>query len=516
MATIRLSQKTYNNFSGGYACEQAYMTESLVSFIGDSHNIDIYPTNNNNGYGFKKMLGNVLYKNIPNEKIKGLYSYTYNKDKSFLLIYTISDVEAKLYYLDNNSNLLLLKSGLDKNAINSSFVNFSQTLPDKRYLGIFGNGVDPLIKIELGVEPEIEIIDEQDSEKRDIRSSILEVFFGRVWCGVADRIHWSKSLDPFVWATEDNDAGWTQLDSDIVAITTYSGGLLIATKKSTYYCTKDTTGFIFTTLSPNHAVSARCLLKHENYALYLAPDGIYPVNTTQEDTKRVDDNIAWIIQDWFSKRDTTQNDNIFALSVTCQGRNEVWFNIPISGSINKSYIFIYRFKTGKQSHYYWLPPRIQQKVNCMVEFEGKILSGTDNGEILQELKGKTFNGLDISAVGEFPELDFNGTHNKQKFKLFAYVEAQENNNFYLDYFFDGDLNPDRQEVICGDNSSMFVWNQDNWNSEESLWAWEVLMECMLDKPRKHNRLRLRFVAKDSSQDFTISKLSTTRVKVKNK
>ncbi len=67
----------------------------------------------------------------------------------------------------------------------------------------------------------------------------------------------------------------------------------------------------------------------------------------------------------------------------------------------------------------------------MVEFEGKILSGTDNGEILQELKGKTFNGLDISAVGEFPELDFNGTHNKQKFKLFAYVEAQENNNFYL-------------------------------------------------------------------------------------
>lgn len=515
MATIRLGQKTYSNFSGGYACEQAYITEDLVSFIGDSNNIDIYSTNNNNGYGFKKMLGNVLYKAIPNEKIKALYKYTYKKDKDYLLIHTVNDIEGKLYYIDANFNLILLKRGLDKNAVYSSFVNFSQTLPNKRYLGIFGNGSDPFIKIELGADPEIELIDKLDSYDRQVRSSILEVFYGRVWCGVADRVHWSKSLDPFVWATDDDDAGWAQLDSDIVSITTYAGGLLIATKKSTYYCSKDTTGFSFTTLSPNHSVSSKGLLKHDNYALYLAEDGIYPVNVTQEDTKKVDENIAWIIQNWFSKRDLTKNDNVFALSVTCQGRNEVWFNIPISGS-DKSHIFIYRFKTGRQSHYYWLPPRIQQKINCLLEFNGMILSGTDNGEILQELKGKTFNGLDISAVAEFPELDFNGTHNKQKFKLFAYVEAQENNNFYLDYYFDGDINPDRQEVISGDDPTMFVWDEDDWDSDESLWAWEVLMECMLDKPRKHNRLRLRFVAEDSSQDFTINKLSTTRVKVKNK
>ena len=142
-----------------------------------------------------------------------------------------------------------------------------------------------------------------------------------------------------------------------------------------------------------------------------------------------------------------------------------------------------------------------------------ILSGNDNGEILQELKGNTFNGSVISSIAEFPELDFNGTHNQQKFKLFAYVEAPENNNFYLDYFFDGDLNPDRQEVII---PSMFVWDEDDWDSDQSLWAGEVLMECMLDKPRKHNRLRLRFVAENGSQDFTINKLSTTRVKVKDK
>lgn len=515
MATIRLGQKTYNNFSGGYACEQAYMTEDLVSFIGDSNNIDIYSTDNNNGYGFKKMLGNVLYKQIPNEKVKGLYSYTYQKDKNYLLVHTVNDTEGKLYYIDNNSNLILLKGGLDKNAIYSSFVNFSQTLPDKRYLGIFGNGSDAFIKIELGADPEIELIDELDSEERQVRSSILEVFYGRVWCGVSDRVHWSKSLDPFVWATDDDDAGWAQLDSDIVSITTYAGGLLIATKKSTYYCSKDTTGFAFTTLSPNHAVSNKGLLKHGNCALYLAEDGIYPVNVTQEDTKKVDENIAWIIQNWFSKRDLMKNDDVFSLSVTSQGRNEVWFNIPISGS-DKSHIFIYRFKTGRQTHYYWLPPRIQQKINCLLEFDNMILSGTDNGEILQELKGKTFNGVDISAIAEFPELDFNGTHNKQKFKLFAYVEAQENNNFYLDYYFDGDINPDRQEVISGDDSTMFVWDEDEWDSDESLWAWEVLMECMLDKPRKHNRLKLRFVAEGSSQDFTINKLSTTRVKVKNK
>lgn len=517
MATIRLDQKTYDNFSGGYTCEQAYFTEKIVSFIGDSKNIDIYASSNNNGYGFKKMLGNTLFQTIEGEKIVGLFKYEYAKDKTYLIIHTVNDTEGKIYYLDNNSNVKLLKRGLDKNAKNGSFINFSQTLPDRRYLGIFGNGVDPFVKIELGANPEIEIIDERDSEDRQVRSNILEVFYGRVFCGNEDRIHWSKSLDPFNWNAED-DAGWVQLDGDIVAITTYSGGLIISTKKSTYYLAKDQTsnGFTTTVLSPNHAISSRGILKHDNYALYIAEDGIYPVNVTQENTKKVDEDISWCIQNWIAKRDLTKNDNIFSLSITVQGRNEVWFHIPINGDNEHSYLFVYRFITGRQSHYYWLPPRVQPKINCLIEFNGMILSGNDNGEILQELKGNTFNGSPISAIAEFPELDFNGTHNKQKFKLFAYVEAQETNNFYLDYFFDGDLNPDRQEVISGDDPSMLVWDNDDWDSEESLWAWEVLMECMLDKPRKHNRLRLRFVAQDSSQDFTINKLSTTRVKVKNK
>lgn len=517
MATIRLGQKTYNNFSGGYACEQAYLEEKLVSFIGDSKNIDIYSTSNNNGYGFKKMLGNTLYFSIPDEKIVNLFSYNYAKDKEYLIIHTVNNIEGKLYYIDNDNNLHLLRRGLDKEAVESAFVNFSQTLPNKRYLGLFSNGSDAIIKIELGADPEIEVIDVSDSEERRIRSTMLEVYYGRVWCGVDDRVHYSKSLDPFVWNTETEDAGFAQLDSDIVSIMTYAGGLLISTKKSIYYCTKDATGgFTFTTLSPNYAVSTRSLIKHDNYALYLAQDGIYPVSATQEDTKKVDENISFLIQNYFSSRDTTRNKDVFGISITCQGRNEVWYHIPISGDPNNSYLFIYRFKTGRQNHYYWLPPRIQPKINCIIEFNNMILTGNDNGEILQELRGKTFNGSDIEAIAELPEFDFNGTHNKQKFKLFAYVEAQENNNFYLDYFFDGDINPDRQEVISGDDPSMFVWDEDIWDGEESLWAWEVLMECILDKPRKHNRLKLRFVAENSSQDFTINKLSTTRVKVKNK
>lgn len=517
MATIRLSQKTYNNFSGGYACEQAYLEEKLVSFIGDSKNVDIYSTSNNNGYGFKKMLGNSVYFTIPNEKIVNLFSYNYAKDKDYLIVHTVTDTEGKIYYIDDNSNLHLLKRGLDNAATESAFVNFSQTLPDKRYLGLFSNGSDAIIKIELGADPEIELIDVADSEDRRIRSTMLEVYYGRVWCGVDDRVHWSKSLDPFTWTTEEEDAGWVQLDSDIVSIMTYAGGLLISTKKSIYYCSKDANGgFTFTSLSPNCAISTRSLIKHDNYALYLAKDGIYPVSVTQEDTKKVDENIAWLIQNYFSNLDTSRKADIFGVSITCMGRNEIWYHIPIAGDPTHSYLFVYRFKTGRQTHYYWLPPRVQQKINCIIEFNNMILTGTDNGQILQELSGKTFNGDDIEAIAEFPEFDFNGTHNKQKFKLFAYVEAQENNQFYLDYFFDGDINPDRQEVIGGDDQSMLVWDEDEWDADESLWAWEVLMEVMLDKPRKHNRLRLRFVAEDSSQDFTINKISTTRVKVKNK
>ncbi len=116
------------------------------------------------------------------KKSLGLFKYEYAKDKTYLIIHTVNHTEGKLYYLDDNSRIKLLKRGLDKDAKNASFVNFSQTLPDRRYLGIFGNGVDPFVKIELGANPEIELIDEQDSEERNVRSNILEVFYGRVWC----------------------------------------------------------------------------------------------------------------------------------------------------------------------------------------------------------------------------------------------------------------------------------------------------------------------------------------------
>ncbi len=513
MATIKLSHQTYNNFSGGYASEQAYITEDRVSFIGESKNIDIYSTDNNCGFGFKKALGNILYKKIEGEKIKGLFIYQADKNEDYLIVYTVNDTEGKLYYLNQANDLQLIKDGLDKNAISASFVNFSQTLPDKRYLGIFGNGSDPFICFELA-HNSVETIEATDNKNRNILSNILEVFYGRIWCGIGDRIHWSKSLDPFTWNTDDEDAGYNQLDGDIVAITTYANGLIISTTRSIYYCYKDSAdnGFNFTVLSPNHTLSSKSIIKHANYALYMAKDGIYPINITQEDTKRVDEDISWLISNYYRQIDSYNSDGAFALSVVCQDKNEVWFHIPLIGIEDKSYIFIYRFLQGRQNKLYWLPPRIQQKINCLCVFKNMILSGTDNGEILQELRGKTFNDENIEAIAEFPEIDFNGTYNKQKFKLFIYTELNENNKFYVDYYYDGENEYDRQEIIL--ENQYFNWDEANW--DEANWLPDILLQYQLDKPRKHTRLKLKFVAENSNQDFIINRIVTSKVKVKNK
>ena len=512
MAKIKLKNNIFADFSGGYASEQAYMPEERASFIGDSKNIDIFPTSHNDGYGFRKTKGNTVFAELSGQKIKGLYSYNYQKDADYLLIYTVNDTDGRLYYMDSTGTINLLKDGLTKTAVNGGFVNFSQTLPNKRYLGIFGNGVDKFIKIELSGNPQIEEIDAKDNQNRNVRSYILETYYGRVWCGVDDRIHWSKSLDPFTWSTQTDDAGWQQLDSDIVAITSYADGLVISTKKSMYYCRKGSSGFTFTTISPNHAVSSRAMVKHDNYALYMADDGIYPINATQEDTKKVDEDVSWLLNKYLQNRDRYNYDNMFALSVTSKERNEVWFHVPMNGMANKSCIFIYRFLTGRQKHLYWLPPRIEQKINCLIDFDNMILSGTDDGKILTELSGKTFNGETIESIAEFPELDFNGTYNKQKFKLFLYSELEENNKFYVDYFFNGERDFDRQEVILANTN--FKWGECKWG--EFTWATSAMLEYQLDKPRKHNKLKLRFVANEAGQDFVINSIVTTRVKVKNK
>ncbi|MCD7740440.1 MAG: hypothetical protein LUH11_03730 [Candidatus Gastranaerophilales bacterium] len=515
MATVKLSQQTYNNFSGGYACEQAYKSQDKVSFIGDSKNIDVYSADDDNsGYGFKKILGNTLYTQIKDEQIKGLFVYQASASEDYLIIYTVNDTEGKLYYMDINNSINLIIDGLDKDATQCSFVNFSQTLPNKRYLGIFGNGSDPFIKFEMNADPKVEEIDETDIEGRSVRSAVLEVFYGRVWCAVADRVHWSKSLDPFTWATDEDDAGYNQLDGDVIGLSTYADGLIISTNRSIYYCAKDTSdsGFVFSVLSPNHAVSSRGIVKHANYTLYMASDGIYPVNTTQENTKLVQNDVSWLISNYYRAKNSYSTDDMFACSVVCSDKNEVWFHIPMLNGGNKSYIFIYRFLQGHQKKLYWLPPRIQQKINCLCVFKNLILSGTDNGEILRELSGTTFNGENIEAIAEFPELDFNGTYNKQKFKLYLYSELNKDNKFYVDYFYDGESEYDRQEVIL-ENSS-FNWDEGNWDEEN--WAPIVILQYQLDKPRKHNRLKVRFIAENSEQDFTINRIETTKIKVKNK
>jgi len=60
----------------------------------------------------------------------------------------------------------------------------------------------------------------------------------------------------------------------------------------------------------------------------------------------------------------------------------------------------------------------------------------------------------------------------------------------------------------------YGWDEANW--DEMNWSPDVKLEYMLDKPRKHNRLKLRFAAVEEDQDFTVTKIVTTRVKVKNK
>lgn len=516
MGNIRLGQLILDNFSGGYSCEQAILSSKLVSFVGDSQNIDIYSTESNNGYGFAKMSGNTLYKSIEGEKIIGLHSYKHKDGKHRLIAHTSAENEAKLYYFNEQGEAILLKDGLDNKATESTFINFNSTLPEIRYLGILStnSSSDPYIKIEIGVDPEIEEINAIDEDERKIKGLCLVSFLGKVWTNSGDRLHWSKSLDPFDWARAD-DAGYKQLDSNVIAIHTYADSLIILTENTIYQCKKDLTsnGFTFMPLAQNSAVSAQGIVAHDNFVLYFADDGIYPVSVAQEGTKKVDENIAWIINPKISNRDKGKNSEIFAKSITVHGRNEVWFHIPINEKT--SCLLIHRFKQGRQSHSYWLPPRIQPKINCMCIFDNKIFTGNDKGEILQELKGETYNGQEILAIAELPEMDFNGTHNKQKFNIFCYVMAMKNCKFYVDYFFDGDFNFERQYIECGDRDEMFLWDDDSWDAEDGLWAWDELLEYKLDKPGKHNRLKLRFVAGEN-MNFNINKLSTTIRKVKNK
>lgn len=510
----KLPPQSYKNFSGGYTRENAVFTEKIAQFVEGSKNIDIEALQDD-GYGFGVMLGNTEYYSISGEKIYNLKTYD-NGNDDYLIIYTDA---GKVYeYDDVTDTQTELIDTLTTTANQSSFVNmsfFDIGLSITRHIGFFCNGVDSPFIYEKGASPEVQTVTNTDEDGRIILGHIAISFDGRMWMNHDNRLHRSKQLDPFDWSTPD-DAGYKEFDSEITAITPFSGGLLVSTNNGFIYVSPVGDGtYTYKPLSANFAVNHKCLSLYGKNALFYAEDGLYPVDVTQTDSRQVNDSLSINIDIELSELDY---ENAELLEVTTSGRRETWLHFP---GAEDSRIYIFRWKKGHQGYAYWLPPRIQQKINCLHIYKNKILSGTDDGKILEEMSGNPglYDGVFYPSVATPPKKNFGNYSGKQQCQPIIFVDNLRNNNLYVKTFINGDSTNPQTQFVVANNSESLIWGEGNWG--DNSWAVASLNRIELDKAKAKSNVyecsaQWSFEALEEGNDFFISAIDLTRIKKKFK
>ena len=138
---------------------------------------------------------------------------------------------------------------------------------------------------------------------------------------------------------------------------------------------------------------------------------------------------------------------------------ELWFYIPVVGETEFNSVWIYDYLNQC-----WFRRKITQNVTCATTYQNNIFVGTDQGLILQEELGSSFNGSNITGYFNSQWFNFNSNREKEidEFNLICDTFTPTN----ITYSLRKDYNPDilyDTYTISATNSSTLVWNVGKWN-----------------------------------------------------
>lgn len=192
--------------------------------------------------------------------------------------------------------------------------------------------------------------------------------------------------------------------------------------------------------------------------------GIYPLltrtlyNNTLQGTE-----LSFKIKDSFEFLDSERYNEIYA--TYNPRRKQLLFYMPMidnldsNGDFNGSgdcFIFDIQTKT-------WLRRKVPQNVTCAFKFNNETYIGTNDGKVLQEFKGKTFDGDPVPFYYLTPPFIWGGGTNKTTTKEFRIKMLNSSaNHFRVESFKDGNLLSKEKRLIknVNDNLGGLVWDID--------------------------------------------------------
>ena len=500
-----------NNFAGINRTSSIY--SSSVVTASDIQNVELYSTGVNSGVGIRTAKGNIAVCDIipAGENVINIFESIQNGN-TYFFVHTESSEEGKIYLFNKQAETLSLKTDSLALTGKSCGCDVSQGWND---LFVFSNG-ENLLTIQInrfneGVLEEVQVLELQDSEGRDIKGMGLVIFAGRLWIFSNQVLWYSVQENIYDFSTSDADlatsAGYIEFVKNITAIYPYLGTLAVFHKNSSCLITESEGVFSKTMDSPG-GCAGYCSLVFHGTELYFYDDtkkGVYCFRQIVNGDKTLGENVALDIQEELCDISLAYASNIKTLSVVTSDRNEVWFLVP-SADVNYSTVLIFDYIRRS-----WIKRKCQ-KINCINVIGGVLYSA--GKKIYEEYVSNNFDGNFIKSFYKCTPFNLN-TENSQKI---AYpprltLDLYHNNSFYVEYVKNYNEKYTKEKYIKANSKGNYLYfDTGYWDS--SYFPSKDINTAQKLPASFFKTLQMTFSTKKSGDDFCIKNLEFGKVKVK--
>ena len=358
-------------------------------------------------------------------------------------------------------------------------------------------GSDLILYLSEVSECNATLVNEDDSNvATPIRGLAIQYYKGRLWVGGDNGVFysqvgmyngWDIKYDAGVIYSIFNDS------SEVTALGLYSEYLMIHKKFSSYILTITSTGETIS-ISPYSNISCDSqqswIQTNLKYYVYSKEHkGIYPLgNRTVYSDKYIGDEITTKVHNLFDRIRINETNKIFVVNLT--RKRWLLFYLPLIDNAGSGNVLIFDFQTKS-----WLFRKLPQEVSIAFNYDTEVYVGTEDGKVLKEFAGKSFDGKPIESYYRSPWFDWAGGYS-QSFSEFSIELADDyTNKFYLRSYKNG-VTKYEDRIIDSENllgyglvwegdedlpNNETLWDEEDWVSSEIKGLRMVLPNNVFDK-----------------------------------
>lgn len=299
----------------------------------------------------------------------------------------------------------------------------------------------------------------------EIKGLALNSYKGRLWIGGEDNNLYYSELGLYYSFDIKGDAGaFANFNEDRSSFTGLGiwSEYLIAHKVNGSYLvdanSSDTSNWSVKPYSEMTCLSQQSFISNDiGYYLYdRRNNGIFPLlSRSIYNNTYMGKELSLKINNSFEYLDKSKLSEIY---ITYQPKKQYlcfYMNyIDGNGYSNKCYIYDNLTKS-------WLYRELPQNVTCAFQIDNEVYIGTQDGEVLKEFQGSTFNGTPINFYWLSPSYVWSGGTNKATTKEFRVkLENETSNNFYIESIINNQRTSKRKRRVTNnkDNGINLIWD----------------------------------------------------------